>query len=62
MPRWRSATGLVAYIALTIMSLLTLIHLNVEELWEHYYPQSVPHEPPERWQVLPELPPYRYAR
>ncbi|PIF21790.1 MULTISPECIES: membrane integrity lipid transport subunit YebS [Pantoea] len=43
--------GLVAYIALTVLSLLTLIHLNVEQLWEHYYPQSMPTSPPEEWQV-----------
>lgn len=43
--------GMVAYIALTILSVLTLIHLNVEQLWEHYYPQSVPTSPPEQWQV-----------
>ena len=43
--------GLAAYIALTVMSVLTLIHLNIEQLWEHYYPQAVPHEAPEKWQV-----------
>ncbi|KAA5923987.1 paraquat-inducible protein A [Pantoea sp. Bo_2] len=32
--------GLGAYIALTVLSVLTLIHLNMEQLWEHFYPQS----------------------
>lgn len=31
--------GLVAFIALVVLSLLTLIHLNVEQLWARYYPQ-----------------------
>ncbi|MCX3310107.1 membrane integrity lipid transport subunit YebS [Pantoea vagans] len=32
--------GLAAYIALTVLSVLTMIHLNMEQLWEHFYPQS----------------------
>jgi paraquat-inducible protein A len=28
--------GLVAFISLTLLSILTLIHMNVEELWERY--------------------------
>ncbi|RPE03104.1 paraquat-inducible protein A [Candidatus Pantoea deserta] len=32
--------GLAAYLTLTVLSLLTLIHLNVEQLWEHFYPQK----------------------
>jgi len=43
--------GLAAYVALTLCALLTLIHLNVEELWEQYYPQATPAAPPARWQV-----------
>ncbi|NIY46864.1 membrane integrity lipid transport subunit YebS [Cedecea colo] len=31
--------GLVAFVALVILSLLTMIHLNVEQLWEKFYPQ-----------------------
>ncbi len=31
--------GLVAFVALVILSLLTMIHLNVEQLWERFYPQ-----------------------
>lgn len=43
--------GLVAYVVLTLLSLLTIIHLNVEQLWEHYYPQPTPTSPPEQWQI-----------
>ncbi|TCW00005.1 membrane integrity lipid transport subunit YebS [Biostraticola tofi] len=45
------STGLAlpAYVALTLLSLITLIHLNVEQLWEHFYPQPItspqPHDP-----------------
>nr|WP_314426554.1 membrane integrity lipid transport subunit YebS [uncultured Erwinia sp.] len=38
-------TGLVAFISLTLLSLLTLIHLNVEQLWHRFYPQPVPNAP-----------------
>ena len=31
--------GLVAFISLVLLSILTLIHLNVEQLWERFYPQ-----------------------
>ncbi|WP_072568764.1 membrane integrity lipid transport subunit YebS [Enterobacter sp. SA187] len=31
--------GLLAFIALVILSILTIIHLNVEQLWERFYPQ-----------------------
>ncbi|WNN47053.1 membrane integrity lipid transport subunit YebS [Siccibacter colletis] len=31
--------GLFAFVILVILSVLTLIHLNVEQLWERYYPQ-----------------------
>ena len=31
--------GLLAYISLVVLSILTLIHLNVEQLWERFYPQ-----------------------
>lgn len=36
-------SGLVAYVLLTLISLMTLIHLNVEQLWQRFYPQ------PESW-------------
>ena len=32
--------GLVAFLVLTVLSLLTLIHLNVEQLWCRFYPQQ----------------------
>ncbi|MEI7065993.1 membrane integrity lipid transport subunit YebS [Dickeya chrysanthemi] len=31
--------GLLAFLALMALSLLTLIHLNAEQLWQRYYPQ-----------------------
>nr|WP_083791962.1 membrane integrity lipid transport subunit YebS [Erwinia sp. Ejp617] len=34
--------GLAAFIILTLLSLLTLIHLNVEQLWQRFYPQPAP--------------------
>lgn len=37
--------GLVAFITLTILSLIMLIHLNEEELWQRYYPQPGPTAP-----------------
>ena len=39
--------GLVAFVALVLLSILTIIHLNVEQLWERFYPQrpaTRPHE------------------
>ena len=32
--------GLIAYISLTLLSILTLIHMNVEELWERFTPPA----------------------
>lgn len=43
--------GLIAYIALTLLSILTLIHMNVEELWERFYPQRPALRPDENLQV-----------
>ncbi len=37
--------GLVAFIALVVLSLLSLIHLNMEQLWSRFYPQR----PPRAW-------------
>ncbi|MDU6923679.1 membrane integrity lipid transport subunit YebS [Franconibacter helveticus 513] len=31
--------GLLAFVALVILSVMTIIHLNVEQLWERFYPQ-----------------------
>ncbi|QIZ47401.1 membrane integrity lipid transport subunit YebS [Dickeya zeae] len=35
--------GLLAFLVLMALSLLTLIHLNAEQLWQRYYPQRDPH-------------------
>ncbi|WP_205064366.1 membrane integrity lipid transport subunit YebS [Pantoea coffeiphila] len=44
-------SGLVAFISLTLLSLLTLIHLNVEQLWHRFYPQPVQHAPSDSLRV-----------
>ncbi|HEY2454879.1 MAG TPA: membrane integrity lipid transport subunit YebS [Scandinavium sp.] len=36
--------GLIAFISLVLLSILTLIHLNVEQLWDRFYP----HRPAQR--------------
>ncbi len=44
--------GLFAFICLlTLLSILTLIHLNVEQLWERFYPQQQPKGPPAALQI-----------
>lgn len=43
--------GLFAFISLTILSILTLIHLNVEQLWERFYPQRPARRPHENLRV-----------
>ncbi|WP_428943236.1 membrane integrity lipid transport subunit YebS [Pantoea sp. FN060301] len=43
--------GLIAYVLLTILSLVTLIHINVEQLWHRFYPQPQPNVSPEQLQV-----------
>ncbi|BDH45472.1 paraquat-inducible membrane protein A [Salmonella enterica subsp. enterica serovar Choleraesuis] len=43
--------GLVAYISLTVLSLLTLIHINLEELWERFYPMRYSRNFDERLRV-----------
>jgi paraquat-inducible protein A len=47
----QAGSALVAYLALTLLSLLTLIHMNLEQLWERYYPQEQPKGKPETLQV-----------
>ena len=37
--------GLVAFFLLMLLSILTLIHLNVEQLWERFYPTRPPRTP-----------------
>ncbi|MDU4093979.1 MAG: membrane integrity lipid transport subunit YebS [Pantoea sp.] len=43
--------GLVAFIALMVLSLFTLIHLNVEQLWHRFYPQPPAEVAQEKLQV-----------
>ncbi|WP_352410213.1 membrane integrity lipid transport subunit YebS [Mixta sp. BE291] len=43
--------GLVAFIALMALSLFTLIHLNVEQLWHRFYPQPPAEVAQEKLQV-----------
>lgn len=43
--------GLTAFIALVILSILTLSHLNVEQLWERFYPQKPARRPDEKLRV-----------
>ena len=35
----QAGVGLFSFVALVILTTVTLSHLNVEELWERYYPQ-----------------------
>lgn len=44
-------TGLIAYLALTLLTILTLVHLNLEQLWERFYPQEQPPGPQETLRV-----------
>ncbi len=39
-------SALIAYLSLTLLSILTLNHVNLEQLWERYYPQEQPEGPP----------------
>ncbi|WP_145592265.1 membrane integrity lipid transport subunit YebS [Yersinia bercovieri] len=43
--------GLIAYLALTLLTILTLVHLNLEQLWERFYPQQQPPGPRETLRV-----------
>lgn len=43
--------GLFAFVALVILSILTLSHLNVEQLWERFYPQRPANRPDEKLRV-----------
>lgn len=43
--------GLVAYLTLTLLSLLTLIHLNPDQLWLRFYPRLHPVINPERYRL-----------
>ncbi|AOV96878.1 Paraquat-inducible protein A [Edwardsiella hoshinae] len=43
--------ALLAYIAATLLLLLMLIHLNMEQLWRRCYPQPLSHAPDEALQL-----------
>ena len=43
--------GLLAFISLVVLSILTLIHLNVEQLWDRFYPQRPATRPDAALQV-----------
>ncbi len=43
--------GLVAFVALMILSLFTMIHLNVEQLWHRFYPQPQAEVAQEKLQI-----------
>ncbi|MBJ9161774.1 membrane integrity lipid transport subunit YebS [Citrobacter farmeri] len=43
--------GLYAFIALVILSILTLSHLNIEQLWERFYPQRPAKRPDEQLRI-----------
>jgi len=43
--------GLVAFVSLVLLSILTLIHLNVEQLWDRFYPQRPAQRPDPGLQV-----------
>lgn len=43
--------GMVAYLTLTLLSLLTLIHLNPDQLWLRFYPRQYPVINPERYRL-----------
>ncbi|MCS3430395.1 membrane integrity lipid transport subunit YebS [Klebsiella sp. BIGb0407] len=46
-----AAYGLIAFVALVILSLLTLIHLNVEQLWNRFYPRRRKYTDPEHLRI-----------
>lgn len=58
--------GLIAFVALVILSLLTLIHLNVEQLWHRFYPRRHLAVAPEQLRVCLEChftsPPDKHGR
>lgn len=43
----QAGSALIAYLSLTLLSILTLIHLSLEQLWDRYYPQEQPEGKPE---------------
>ncbi|AHG22303.1 membrane protein [Chania multitudinisentens RB-25] len=47
----QAGSALIAYLLLTLLSILTLTHTNLEQLWERYYPQEQPVGQPEAMHV-----------
>ncbi|WP_312046808.1 membrane integrity lipid transport subunit YebS [Erwinia sp.] len=43
--------GLLAFLSLAALSLVTIIHMNVEQLWHRFYPQPQPNVAPEQLRV-----------
>ncbi|MBJ7220625.1 MULTISPECIES: membrane integrity lipid transport subunit YebS [unclassified Brenneria] len=43
--------GLIAYLALMTLSVLTIIHLNTDQLWQRFYPRLRPVISPERYRI-----------
>ncbi|HFZ8993139.1 TPA: membrane integrity lipid transport subunit YebS [Citrobacter freundii] len=43
--------GLLAFVALVILSALTLSHLNVEQLWDRFYPQRPARRPDDKLRI-----------
>ncbi|WP_034915348.1 MULTISPECIES: membrane integrity lipid transport subunit YebS [Erwinia] len=43
--------GLIAFVLLVLLSVITLIHMNSEQLWHRFYPQPRLNVSPERLQV-----------
>ena len=49
-----------AFISLVLLSILTLIHLNVEQLWERFYPQRPATRPDDNLRVC-RVPLHRFS-
>ncbi|WP_317177208.1 membrane integrity lipid transport subunit YebS [Pectobacterium sp. HCp5_1] len=47
----QAGIGLVAFLALMTLSLLTLIHLNTDQLWQRFYPRMRPLIAPDRYRI-----------
>lgn len=47
----QTGSGMIAYLALMLLSLLTLIHLNTEQLWQRFYPRIHPLIAPHRYRL-----------
>ncbi|MFC3395758.1 membrane integrity lipid transport subunit YebS [Brenneria rubrifaciens] len=43
--------GLIAFLVLMVLSILTLIHLNTDQLWQRFYPRLRPIISPRRYRI-----------